>query len=70
VRFRSSLGATSIQVGGTNPSVFYAGAQGTYLGEDQINVGPLSRGLAGAGTVNVTLTVDGQSTNTGTLAFQ
>jgi uncharacterized protein (TIGR03437 family) len=70
VRSRSSLGATGIQVGGTNPSVFYAGAQGTYLGEDQINVGPLSRGLAGAGTVNVTLTVDGQSTNTGTLAFQ
>ena len=43
-------------------SATYAGAQGVYLGEDQINI-QLPASLAGAGLVNVTLNVDGQTSN-------
>jgi len=70
VKGRSSLGAVSVNVGGTLASPLFAGPQGTFAGEDQINAGPLSRGLAGAGTVNVQLTVDGINANTVTLVFQ
>jgi uncharacterized protein (TIGR03437 family) len=40
----------------------YAGAQGTYVGEDQINV-QIPRGLRGAGVIDVSVRVDGQTTN-------
>ncbi len=40
----------------------YAGAQGVYVGEDQINI-QLPASLKGAGVVNVTLTVDGQTSD-------
>ena len=40
------------------------GAQGTFAGEDQINVGPLPATLAGMGKVNIVLTADGQAANT------
>jgi uncharacterized protein (TIGR03437 family) len=42
--------------------VAYAGAQGAYVGEDQINV-LLPQSLQGAGVINVTLTADGQTSN-------
>ncbi len=49
-------------IGSQTVAAAYAGPQGTYPGEDQINV-LLPRSLKGAGVVEVTLTVDGQTTN-------
>ena len=46
----------------TGLPVAYAGPQGYYVGEDQINV-LLPASLAGAGLINVTLTADGQTSN-------
>jgi len=40
----------------------YAGAQGTFAGQDQINI-EIPRSLRGAGIVDVVLNVDGQVTN-------
>ncbi len=47
----------------------YFGSQGIYAGLDQINV-PLPADLAGTGPVNVSITVDGQISNLGTITFQ
>ena len=70
IRYRSSLGTVSATVGSSSPGVLYAGAQGTYVGEDQVNLGALSTGLAGSGLVNVNLTVDGLAANTVQIQFQ
>ena len=56
-------------INGTSQPVQFAGAQSTYQGLDQINVGPL-QGLAGSGTVNVTLIADGYASNTVTVRFE
>ncbi len=66
---RSSLGAVSLQVGGENTPVSFAGLQGDFVGLDQIN-GELSRNLIGKGSVNVNLTVDGRTANVVTLTFK
>jgi uncharacterized protein (TIGR03437 family) len=50
--------------------VSYAGPQGAFAGLDQINLGPLPRGLAGMGEVNIVLKVDGQTANTVTVSIQ
>jgi len=42
----------------------------SFVGLDQINLGPLPRSLAGAGTVDVKITVDGVESNSGTVAVQ
>ena len=47
---------------GTPITAAYAGAQGVFVGEDQINI-LLPQTLAGAGLVSVILTADGQVTN-------
>lgn len=70
IRGRSSLSAVSASVGGHSVPVQFAGAQGAEVGEDQINVGPLPRGLQGSGEVNITLTVDGATTNTVTVKIK
>ena len=63
VRFRSSLAAVSVKIGGVEAPVLYAGAQGDFVGLDQINVRiPVS--LVGRGEVDVVLIVDGQISNT------
>jgi uncharacterized protein (TIGR03437 family) len=61
VRYRSSLGAVGVTIGGFNLPVLYAGAQGL-AGLDQINVA-LPRSLSGRGEVDVALTVDGRASN-------
>ena len=66
IRFRSSLSAMSYNVGGTTGTPLFAGAQGDFVGLDQINV-PLSRNLLGRGLVNVSLTADGKPSNTVTI---
>lgn len=65
----SSLSNISVTIGGGTQSVVAAAAQGTFAGLDQINV-LLNRNLAGRGSVNLVLTVDGQTANTVTLTFQ
>jgi uncharacterized protein (TIGR03437 family) len=62
LRFRSSLSAVSANVGGIGAEVSYAGAQGYYVGLDQVNI-LIPRGLAGRGEVNVVLGVDGKTAN-------
>ncbi len=66
-RYRSSLAAVSCVIDGVAATVGYAGAQGSFVGLDQINIG-LPRSLAGRGEVDLVLTVDGLS-NTVRLAF-
>jgi uncharacterized protein (TIGR03437 family) len=50
--------------------VLFAGAQGTYVGEDQINLGPLPRSLAGQGKATITLSADGVAANATNLTFK
>ncbi len=59
---RNHAGPVTATVGTTKLAVAYAGTQGTFAGEDQINI-LLPQTLRGAGIVDVTLTVDGQTTN-------
>lgn len=69
--FRNPSTSTSatLQVGSTVLPVLYVGAQGGFAGLDQANV-ELPRSLAGAGQVDVQLTVDGISANRVVIAFQ
>jgi phospholipase C len=59
----------SVQIGNVAAPVLYAGPQGTYPGLDQVNA-LLPSGLQGRGQLVVTVTVNGQATNMGELAFQ
>jgi uncharacterized protein (TIGR03437 family) len=59
----------TVTVGGVSvPSAF--AAQGTYEGEDQVNVGPLPLTLAGKGNVNIVLTADGVAANIVNVTFK
>lgn len=60
IRYRSNLTA---QIGGMAAQVSFAGAQGSLVGLDQVNV-LLPRSLIGRGEVDVVLTVDGKAANT------
>ncbi len=62
IRLRSSLQAVPAKIGGVTSQVFFAGAQGGYIGLDQINLG-LPRSLAGRGEVDVELSADGKAAN-------
>jgi uncharacterized protein (TIGR03437 family) len=59
--------------GGSNPTatlgavtlpVLYAGAQGQYAGEDQVDVGPIPQSLAGAGSLPLVFEINGIPANT------
>ncbi len=63
IRLRSSLSAVSAKLGGVDAQAPFAGAQGSFVGLDQVNV-RLARSLIGRGEVDVALTVDGQAANT------
>lgn len=62
-RFRSSLANVTARIGGEIAPVHFAGAQGDFVGLDQINI-QIPRSLAGRGEVNLVLTVDGHQANT------
>ena len=62
LRNRSSLSNIKAQIGGVDVPVLYAGLQGDFVGEDQINL-PIPRSLAGRGEVALTLVVDGMNAN-------
>ncbi len=68
-RKRSALSAVTGTIGGTNVPVQYAGAQGGFVGLDQVNL-ELPRSLIGKGTVNVQLTADGHNTKPVTITFK
>jgi uncharacterized protein (TIGR03437 family) len=51
-RHRSSLSAETVTIGGVNAEVLYAGAQGAFVGLDQLNLA-LLRALAGRGEVEI-----------------
>jgi uncharacterized protein (TIGR03437 family) len=56
------LSRVSLQVGGVTIAPAYAGATGTFMGEDQVNI-LLPYSLKGAGDVTVTLTANGLTAN-------
>lgn len=68
-RARSSEQAVKVQIGTTNVPVLYAGVQGDFVGEDQINL-QLPRTLARKGELPILLTVDSQVANLVTVAFK
>lgn len=63
LRNRTSLNAVSATIGGAGAEVLFAGAQGGYVGLDQINV-RVPRVLVGRGEVDIVLQVEGKTANT------
>lgn len=63
LRFRSSLTNVAATIGGTPVSVQFAGAQGDFVGLDQLNL-LLPKSLAGRGEVDLVVTADGKVANT------
>lgn len=55
IRGRASTPTTTVSVAGANQVVQYAGAQGEFVGLDQVNI-RLNRNLAGRGLVEIKLT--------------
>ena len=70
LRFRSGLNAVTATVGGAGQAVTFAGAQGTLVGVDQINIQLNRASLIGRGEVDVNLTVDGKPSNTVKVSFK
>jgi uncharacterized protein (TIGR03437 family) len=62
LRNRTSLSNVTAQIGGVDAPVLYAGPQGSFVGEDQVNL-RVPRSLAGRGEVLLTLIVDGMIAN-------
>jgi len=62
-RNNSGLAGVTAKIGGTTVETLFAGAQGGYAGLDQLNL-RLPQSLAGRGTVDIALTVDGKTANT------
>jgi uncharacterized protein (TIGR03437 family) len=57
-------------IDGVAVPVIYSGTQGTYEGLDQINIGPLPRGLRASLDLQLVFTVDGQPSNAVTLRLK
>ena len=62
VRKRDANAAVTAQIGDVTLPVEYAGAQGQFVGLDQINI-LLPPSLRGKGLVNITVTIEGKTTN-------
>jgi large repetitive protein len=60
--------AVTVTINGQTFTPAYFGPQGGFAGLDQVNVF-LPAGMAGSGQVNVSITVDGQTSNVGTISF-
>lgn len=69
-RFRSSESGVSVKVGGRTLQSLFSGPVGGFVGLDQMNISPLPRELAGAGVVNIEITVDGKPANTTTVSIK
>ena len=69
IRNRSALPNVTVTINGMSLPALYAGPAPNFVGLDQVNVGlPLT--LRGSGETNVSLTVDGQTSNTVTIHVQ
>lgn len=68
-RYRSSIAAVTAKIGSVNAEILYAGLQGDYVGLDQLNV-RLPRSLAGRGTVDIALRIDGIAANIVTVSVK
>jgi uncharacterized protein (TIGR03437 family) len=62
IRNGTALANVSAKIGGAVVEALYAGAQGDFVGLDQVNL-RLPRLLAGRGAAEVVLTVDGKTAN-------
>jgi uncharacterized protein (TIGR03437 family) len=69
LRGRNGLGDVTATIGGVNAVVEYAGPQNQFPGFDQVNV-VLPRSLAGRGSVDVVVTVEGQASNAARILVQ
>jgi uncharacterized protein (TIGR03437 family) len=69
IRNRSALAAVVCTIGGANATVQFAGAQGAFVGLDQVNV-QVPASLAGGGQLTIALTVDGQAANPLSISVQ
>ena len=67
LRNAKNVGVTAA---GTSVPVIFVGAAPGFSGLDQVNVGPLPRSLAGAGSVNLVLTADNQAANSVNLTIK
>ncbi|MFN0109606.1 MAG: hypothetical protein ACKVZH_12185 [Blastocatellia bacterium] len=61
-RLRSSLSGVTVTIGGTAAEVLFAGAQGDFVGLDQVNL-RLPQSLKGRGDVAISLSIDGKAAN-------
>jgi uncharacterized protein (TIGR03437 family) len=68
--FKGYSGKATATVGGLNVPVAGVAAVAMYLGEDQVNVGPLPKSLAGRGVVDVVVSFDGKPANTVSVSFR
>jgi uncharacterized protein (TIGR03437 family) len=68
IRHTAILSNVTCTINGINAQVLYASLAPGFEGLDQVNV-KVPNGLIGAGTVNVVVTVDGQTANVVTLTF-
>ncbi len=62
IRHRSDLSAVRVKIDEDDCEVLYAGAQGEFVGLDQVNI-RVPRSVIGFGEVDVVLTVDGRAAN-------
>jgi uncharacterized protein (TIGR03437 family) len=69
IRGAGGAANVSVEIGGEQQMVAYAGDQLQYAGLDQVNV-PLSPSLAGRGLINIRLSAGGRVTNTVTIRVQ
>jgi len=69
IRNRAALSDVMVQIGDQSLPAAYAGAQPTFIGLDQVNV-VLPGSLAGSGTVSLSVSVAGTSSNALTVTFQ
>jgi uncharacterized protein (TIGR03437 family) len=62
LRFNNGLNSVLASLGGVNAEVFYAGAQGDFVGLDQVNL-RIPRSLAGRGEIEAALVVSTKTAN-------
>jgi uncharacterized protein (TIGR03437 family) len=70
IRGATGLSQAKAQVGDVDIPTLYAGPQPDFTGLDQLNIGPLPRSLAGKGSVEVELTVNGVRANRVTITIE
>ncbi|MDX2033280.1 MAG: CotH kinase family protein [Blastocatellia bacterium] len=70
IRNEKTLSDVSVEVGGQAVPVLFSDAQGSLVGLDQVNIGPLPRTLLGKGAVKIVMAVNGRDANQLTITIQ